>query len=270
MSTTHWVLQDVLFDDIETAKQVLTRRQEPFFEIKAPRDPLQDPWPDLLSDPVVSLVSLSVARRLRKSRSWIPGVWANPDVYRQSHWSAHYGRFMLNDEQVFLPWKDVKRRYSFWRQQGWTGIFVRPDSGQKPFTGQVLRFASWEEDIQGLEGTTTIEDTMLVAVSAPKSIDPWEWRFWCAQGEVFAQSAYSWEDIPEIPMPQTVACLAQTLAKEPWKAEPVQVFDIGIWQNKAALIEINAPSCSGCYQANLDDLMEGMHKAAQEEWQQYV
>lgn len=259
-----WVLQDAV-GNLDALHAAVFRRGETWVDITDPRRPEADPVLEG-DEPVVALVSTQLARRLRATRPWVPGVFWHPETYAQHHWSAHFGAWMLNADQVFLPWAEVLRRRAHWaRTWPGPGIFIRPSSGQKLFTGQVLRFGAWDDEVRAFTATYRVDPEVLVGVSAAKELGPFEWRFWIANRQVVAESAYSWTHAETPPAPAACCHLAHTLAQHPWQPDRAWVLDLTLHDGQARVVEINAASCSGLYAADLDALLAGLAQAAQQE-----
>jgi len=224
--------------------------------------------------PVVAMATLQMARRLLapEHRGLVPGVFLNPDRFRQSHYAARLGDLLLNDDQVFLPWGEFVRRGRAWLDapQGRSGVvFVRPDSGFKTFAGQTLDVSRLAAEAAALDAVSGVTAETLVGVSAPKEVHPIEWRFWIVDGAVAAAAPYSWEDRSGAPAepPAEVAALAAEVASRPWQVDRAYVADVVVASGRGArLVEINSASTSGVYGVDLGRLLPALGAAAEDEW----
>lgn len=85
--------------------------------------------------------SLQLARELESKRPDLkPGVWAEKPAFSCTQYYPALGKYLLNSPYVFLPVAELQRLK--WEVYRWFGrdtkIFIRPDAGDKRFTGQVL------------------------------------------------------------------------------------------------------------------------------------
>jgi len=113
--------------------------------------------------------SLQVAKAIRRNEPWVPGVFYTPDSYNCSHYYPKLGGFLMNaDGYTMLPIGDFKR------QKDWIfntfgnndSIFVRPNRGDKLFTGMVVNRERFDKDLD-LMMAYDVEDHELVVVTYP-------------------------------------------------------------------------------------------------------
>ncbi|QOX81029.1 ATP-grasp domain-containing protein (plasmid) [Trichlorobacter lovleyi] len=151
------------------------------------------------------------------------------------------------------------------------GLFVRPDSGLKLFTGFVLNITptdSWEEIYRAIYQEAHPSDRTMVCISLARGLEPVEWRFWIVNRKVVASSPYSWDDsMPWSAPPEGAVTVAEAMAANPWQPDLAFVVDVvqtkddqKFWVN-----EINAASTSGIYNVPLENLLPALRDIAIQE-----
>lgn len=226
--------------------------------------------PEPTINPTVGIVTLQVARRIHNDRRFSPGVFWKPLVFDQLSYLPYFGKWMLNDDIIYLPWAEFKRRGPKWLMNIAVNdaVFIRPNSGWKIFTGQTIGLSKFNEDCHALDSTTSVVAETIIGVCRPKSIDNQiEWRFWLGRDGVFSYSAYSWDDgVNLIDPPSIVLTLASEIAtycsdEINWTPDRLFVCDFCLSDGLPKLIEINSASCSGIYNADLNKIISGFVKA---------
>jgi hypothetical protein len=270
----NWIIQDVVFDKRLTEMERLLRHKGHNVHVLRNAtgiEPIDPPFTS--NEPTLAMVSLGIARRLSTRPEFVPGVLCRPEMLKVSTYGAFWGRHLLNDDYVVLPWAEFVRRREIWIRDagGAESVFVRPNSCEKIFTGQEIPFDDWHHEVRCMESLTGIRPETLVCVSSPKSDIAGEWRFWIANGAVVTHSHYSWETAgqpgavcPEPPL----ECieLANALCREPWQPDVAYTADICMTDRGARLVEVNSFSCSGVYEADLSRLIDAGSSVATDEW----
>lgn len=263
-------------DQTEVAAQMLTSRYgaDAVAVVDGPRvDANPDP------DGALVLTTLQHAGRLATENKAGPGFWYRPDAMRVTSWMPHFVDVMLNDDGAVVPWgvliKRQCRHADDCAERSTGKIFIKPADGvrTKPFPGQSIDWyngrqsmmqMSQIQDLHGLDPTTP------VFVAAAKWIPDVEWRFWIVNRAVAAWTPYSWTEVPAgVKVPKKALELAETLAEAKWQPDIAWVADIvetGTGQTASArLIEVNAASTSGVYQADLSRLLPALADAMEAE-----
>lgn len=133
-------------------------------------------------------------------------------------------------------------------------IFVRPDLGTKPFTGNILTKTHINSELNSL-AHTEVDREQLVIISSKKRI--WaEWRFFVFNGEVVTGSQYHEDGELYVGpyVPDDVWDFAVMVAKQ-YQPESAFVLDIGDNDGKIGVVELNSFSCSGMYLCNKEDIV---------------
>lgn len=189
--------------------------------------------------------------------------------------SAYYPVFkdsLFNDRYEFTTALDLtENKFKYYEKFGKDAmIFIRPDSGEKTFSGQLLdlqyfdRF--WNNHI-----VCNAKDEDVIIVSTPKQING-EWRFVCSKyngGEIIAVSTYMYQGkrtfIPSAPAKATELC--QSLLKKGYY--PDSVFCIDICQDADGnfwLLELTSFSSAGLYATDKVKVAEKVTAIVEEEY----
>lgn len=151
-------------------------------------------------------------------------------------------------------------------------LFVRPDSGLKPFPGLVLdcqaqNLKTWADVASALAYDLRGQaPEKLVCLAPGYRLMPLEWRFWVVNRTVVASSPYSWEDgvVPWQAPPEAALKLAEAMAQNAWQPDIAYVVDVVQRQDGAApfyINELNAASTSGLYSVPFDALLPALRAA---------
>jgi hypothetical protein len=180
---------------------------------------------------------------------------------------SHFGKYLFNDRYAIISLAELKRHlfffYGVFGKE--TMIFVRPDSGQKPFQAQLVDMQDFE---RFYDSAQTFEHE-LVMVSSPKNIRG-EWRFVVTnEQEIIAQSTYRYNgQITKIPSaPVGATNLVKELLKIGYYPDSVFVMDVcedsdgNFW-----LLELNSFSSAGLYACNKTAIVKRVGEIAEQEW----
>lgn len=222
------------------------------------------------NDCVVFQGSIQLFRKLKRELNAFPIGWMTDENYLCSHYYPHFQRFLFNDVHVFCSVEGLIankwRIYSTFGKEA--TIFVRPDGGDKSFTGRILDLQDfdkfWENDT-----ACGAKKTELVVVSTPKNIKG-EWRYICDKNkEILGVSLYKYNDLRTyIPSaPEKATKLVNEILNVSWYPDPVFTVDIcEDNDNNFWLLELNSFTSAGTYAANKKKIVETVSKIAEEEW----
>lgn len=279
MKTEWWIQTNI--DDVDTSGMIAEVRKQDMEVV-----PLEFSGVDRISLPqttawpVVCYGSIDLVRHVRKNAPWVPGAYCDFDNMKCSTYYAHLGGHLLNKHYLMMPIGDLLRKWdnlavsvplfndkelAFMKptmvSESCGSVFVRPDSGTKPFTGQVISDCNELEQI-----IQRIGQEELVVVSTPKEITM-EWRFVVCQGNVVTGSQYLPEEHMNIPI--CVWRFAQQIASESWQPDMCYTMDICKHRDGLYLLEINSFSCAGLYQCYMPNVVKAVSRAAMNEWSEY-
>jgi len=253
--------------------QVVRGRYDSLAGDDAPRDPL----PGEIGGIAITTI--------QEAKTGLQGRWKYPrmlffdrESYHVSHWMPriHLSVPVLNRRCLFVPIGMVQH-LEFVAQFGHS-LFVRPNSGLKPFTGFPIdcrkeNIKSWFRLAQYLDparpdsyaGIAGLDPSTMICISQHKELETTEWRFWIIDRKVVASTPYGWSGTghPWQEPPPGALNIATQMANNKWQPDLAYVVDVvqtaedGLfWLN-----EINAASTSGWYSARLDDLIPALRHA---------
>ena len=183
--------------------------------------------------------------------------------YLCSRYLSHFGEYLFNDKYAIISLSELGRqRFLYYGIFGTDAlIFIRPDSGQKPFQAQLLDII----DLDNFLKRNAHLSHELVVVSSPKNIK-WEGRFIVSKNkEIISYSTYQFQgQVTKIP---SVPYGSLELVKKILDVEyfPDSVFCIDICQdadNNYWLLEINSFSSAGLYACNKNTVVEKVSEIA--------
>lgn len=183
-------------------------------------------------------------------------TWSN---YLCSSYYEPLKDYLFNDKHSFVTVGELKSdKFKYYEKYGKEAlIFIRPDSGEKSFSGQLLDLQDFDKFWNNSIASSAL-DTDIIVVSTPKNIVG-EWRFVCSSyypnsntygGEIIAQSTYQYQGqrtlIPSAPFGATELCLNILDGRY----YPDSIFCIDICQDSDGnywLLELTSFSSAGLY-----------------------
>ena len=171
--------------------------------------------------------------------------------------SAYYPQvqeLLFNDDHIFLPFEDLKRKK--WQIYSWLGkeskVFLRPNSSKKEFTAEVVDIQDLDAfvDVFGYDG--------LAVISSPKGVFG-EWRFVVSGLDIIAVSSYRYQDVrTEVPSaPIGASKLAQKVLDR--GISPDKIFCIDVVQDMNGgfwVMELTSFSSAGLYACDVKKIAE--------------
>jgi len=195
-----------------------------------------------------------------------PVAYCTPENYLCSKYLTHFGKYLFNDRYAIVSLSEIQRqKFFFYGVFGKEAlIFIRPDSGQKPFQAQLVDLLDLDRFIEKHNKHD------LAVVSSPKIIRG-EWRYVVTKHqEIIAFSCYRYQgQITKIPSaPDGATALVKELLTVGYY--PDSVFCIDICQDNDDnfwLLEINSFSSAGLYACKKEPIVKRVSEIAEEEWQ---
>lgn len=278
MTTIGWLIDAEMFDGYRD--ELVTRIRESGNEVQLVNPP-QPPyrWDDI-GNPfrrmfpkgscVVAHGDIEFVTRIAAERWWVPGAFGTVDNFTCSNYFCRYGRYLLNQDYVMLPFGELGRRREFlFRTLGVDGrVFVRPDSPLKLFAGQVVAENTFDADVDFM-GFYEFPVSSMVVVSSPKQITA-EWRFVAVNGKVVAGCRYKLRGNMELHPNYDPAAydLASKIASSEYQPDPVWVLDICKTDDgQFHLLEIGGFSFADLYMCDKRAIVEVVSAAALREWE---
>jgi len=183
------------------------------------------------------------------SGKWTPGAFFNPDS-TFSLWRDKYGQNALNQLAEVTTLEKILNQNSNADEL----LFIRPDSDQKEFAGQVLRRSEinkWASTVM-----TNAPDilTLPVVVGEPYGIEK-EWRLFIVDGRVSSGSQYRTRHGLDTSsyVPGGVIEFAENMAKL-YSPSPVFVIDIAK-SSELYVLEVGCFNSAGFYDSDVDKII---------------
>lgn len=255
----NWVVQEEPFEEnFSKLKEEVIRQGYDFYQVHYnTKYEIQD-VPDL-PETTIFYGSLEFAQKLRKQTNWI-GVFCDLPKFKCSTYYPELSEFLLNVPYSMFPLGDYyKLRPFLFKYLGFNSdLFLRPDSGFKLFTGNVI---GEQESLNHFLGGKSFQKTDLALAAKPAKI--WrEWRLVVCDKRVIAASQYQkqglFETNPEVPV--DVYRFGDMVAKR-WQPEQVYVMDVAEQEwGFLRLLELNSFSCSGLYECDMENVVREISK----------
>lgn len=234
---------------------------------------VEDSFLDLYDDEdcVVFRGSLQLAKSIKRKSKWIPGVYYNTPKYNCVDYYSALGEYLLNSNYIMLPFSELLRRkddlYNYLGSND--TVFIRPNRGDKLFTGKVVYKEEYEKDIK-LFGFYDVDPEEIVIVAEPQNI-VCEWRFVVVDSKVITGSQYNKNRRHEPAKGYSTEAfeLAGEIAVN-YNPDIAWVVDIGETSSgEFKMVEIGCFSCACLYEADYEAVVESVSKAALAEWKDY-
>jgi hypothetical protein len=220
---------------------------------------------------VLTVGDIEFVLRIGREERWTPGVFAAIANFACSSYYCEFGKYLLNDPYVMLPFGELGRRREFlFDVVGRNGrVFIRPDSPLKLFTGQIATSETFDADLEFM-GFYEFPRDSLVVVSGPHDLDA-EWRFVVANRQVVAGSQYKQAGEMSIQpeFDSSAFELAGQIASENYQPDPVWVLDVcRTRQGAYRLLEIGGFSFADLYACDKQRIVAAASDAALAAWRQ--
>lgn len=227
----------------------------------------------LINDCVIFQGSIQLFRKLKSELSCYPIGWMTDKNYLCSTYYPIFQKHLFNDWHMFTTFSGLKHNkwniYKFFGKE--TLIHVRPDSGDKIFSGQLIDLQDFDKCFSA--SRCSAKDSDMVIVTTPKNILG-EWRFICSnKGEIVAVSTYMYRGhrtyVPSAPEGATKLC--NEILKVGWFPDPIFTVDIcEDSDNSYWLMEFNSFTSAGTYGADKTKIVEYVSALAVDQYQFYL
>jgi hypothetical protein len=215
--------------------------------------------------------SIQMVKHLKSkiSDTCYPIAYANFENFLCSKYYPYLNKYLFNDKHEFVYLKDLKKeRFKYYARFGKEAMmFIRPDSGDKPFTAQLIDLQDfdrfWSNGI-----SSAAQDDDLLLVSTPKMVRG-EWRFVCDKWKnIIAYSSYIYQGqklwIPNAP--EGAKMLVQEILEIGYYPDKVfcidvcEDFDGNYW-----VLELTSFSSAGLYATDKQKIVERVSEIAERE-----
>lgn len=267
-----WIIEHVFDDDTQNLVDSL---EETGTEYKILSSVYEGQW-DIYGpkECVVTYGSIQFGHIVQRETQWVPGHICTDRHYLCSYYYPHFKR-MLNDEYLFLPLAALldKKDFVFDTLGADDAVFVRPDSGNKTFTGALCYRERFDYDLRLMTTYDPPPETMCL-ISTPKNVEK-EWRFFVVNGRILCGSQYkpgrhnivgtSIHDDGHVAW----RVAEQAVEQADWEPDYAWCIDIcKVASGSYYVLEIGSFSSAGLYECSTRMLVEEINKAALAEWKE--
>lgn len=222
-----------------------------------------------IEEPVIVQGSIQFIKQLQREKLFYYGEWCKWDEFRCQEYYAQLGEYIVNQDYMMMPLIEAHRRQNELLEIFNGNFFIRPDAGDKGFTGMVIT------GVQDLNSESRAVNTWkniirdhyketLVVVAPVRTILN-EWRMVVVDKEIITGSHYKENGklniLSEEHAPQEVFDFAAKVRKTKWAPAPVWIMDICRTKDgNLHLLEIGAFNCAGLYGCNLSKIVSRVSK----------
>lgn len=210
--------------------------------------------------------SIQMARLVKEK---VPdcNVFCTENNYLCTNYYPEFHPFLFNEKHAATTVKNFKEnRWLYYFQFGKEAlIFIRPDRGDKLFTGQLLDLQDFDRFFTNNLAFNGADDD-IIYVSTPKTVIG-EWRFVVSKDEkIIAQSTYVYQNqktwIPSAP--EKATALVNKLLKVGYHPDTIYCMDICEGSdNEYYLLELTSFSSAGLYACNKHDVVREVSKVVE-------
>lgn len=198
-------------------------------------------------------------------------MYFNANVKSFSRFAAHIGEDLLNSSFYIIPYGEFVRRRITEQQ----GMFIKPESGMKEFTGQLIWGGStFKDQLKKLSPYHEIDPETLCVIAPAQNIKA-EFRYVIVDRKVITGSEYRWDNVLDVRRDTNPICdaMAKKIAEADWQADTCYVCDVALVDSspykggtpEAKVVELNAFSSSGLYACDTYKIVEAVSAAAERE-----
>lgn len=241
---------------------------------------------------VVLYGSLKMVHLMREI-DWVPGIFCTMSRYDCHKYYPILRDSLLNGNYYLLPFGDLSRLKeeiyrAFWHFAPYheacaqPTVFMRPDSGNKVFTGDIVKYDEFDEKLKYFQIAGEIDPSQLVLISNFQRIMR-EWRFFVVNGEVITGCLYKSTSLSDCDRNSheslfNEAMRVARLAAQKYQPDPCFTVDVcqterdvnrSISDCKLKILELNAFSTSSMYECNIKVIIEAVSKIAWHQHQDY-
>jgi hypothetical protein len=277
-----WVIEHIFDDDVRNIVDSLEANN---VEHKIVSDPIYDgKWKDLYGpkDCVITYGSIQFGNMVHRQSPWVPGHYGTFQNYLCSVYYPYFGDHMLNSHYMYLPFSTLldKKYFIFDTMGEEDTVFIRPDSGNKTFTGKAVYKERFKREVELFGFYDTPRETMCL-ISTPKNIVE-EWRFFIVDDEVVCGSTYKKSRhavAPHNPF-RMIDCVTDddqaamkahnVLGELKWQPDRVWCMDIcKTKEGNFYVLEIGSFASAGLYDCETTELVRKINRVAVDEWSEY-
>lgn len=243
-----WIIQDKIFgEETDLLVEALKNNNNPY---KIVSDNTY--FPD---NPSIVRGSIDFVESYRHPFiDYIPGGLLHLEGYKCSNYYRYFQNRMLNHEYIMLPWWELKYKKdlifkSFPESEK---FFIRPNSGQKVFTGTTLQKRYWDQEIDIIHDlpSSNIKTSEIVLISPYQEILA-EYRLLMHESNLIDYAMYSGEK--QFTEDVFINFMASSVTYFP---DILYTIDLAVTENSVKYLELNSFVSAGLYDMDYDKIVK--------------
>lgn len=251
-----WIVEHGVFDNDQEIIDTISQLGYDVYEVNGGHVGLSaNNFPsEMIQDPsYIFYGQINSCRRLFRRTPW--SIWTPDHVFDWNYYAPKFSNYLLNRNYVIQPFGNVSNYCS-----GKSGIFIKPNSGYKPFTGRVIH-EKIDTELNLIRYEDNIFDEELCVIEDVKTIFD-EYRFLVVDNIVVTGSKY-------LPTEELVKerSLVHNYAQQ--VVNSVNYFPGLVWTLDIAVIamgimgvlEVNSFSAADLYKMDLNKAIETITKS---------
>lgn len=250
-----WLVESEIFQgDAEPLIEALEKLNVPYTRCK-----FGTPYEEYIrlagTDLTIFYGSLQFGKLIQDTPGHNIKVYCTLPNYECVNYYPHFGDRLLNANNTTIPFSELVRFRTCQES-----MFVRPSSGYKTFTGDVVDPDRLEWDSAIHLWKLKINPDDLVIVSKSQSISK-EWRMVVIDGRVVTGGQYKQDGqivrISEVPA-AVMEYAQQTVDDVQYYPDPAWTIDICQVAYQLKVLEIGSFSCAGLYACDCEAIVKGI------------
>jgi hypothetical protein len=186
-------------------------------------------------------------------------VYGRVDKFNCSDYYPKYSDCLLNAQYILVDLQTFLNHKDFYFNALGKTAFVRPDTGDKSFTGSVISCNTKKHDLRRCIFEGMMDGLILLA---PTQTIEEEYRFVVVEGKVITGSMYKtrkWGhlEFAEKEMKKgAVMQYAQEVVDNHWQPCKAYTMDVCLVNGRLNVLELNSFSHAGLYKSNIKKIVE--------------
>lgn len=252
----NWLIENTLSDDDRNALVEACKNTGTSYRLLNRKETYGGEIDSNTQSPAILMGCINTIRYFNNKSSLYPLTYYSEQNYYCSNYYPKYRFDLLNSTYALYPVGDLVRlKYHLYQSFGLDdAIFIRPNSPNKPFTGQLFYKEHFKKDVEKL--TYGMDQSELVVVSYPHNIIA-EYRGVILDGEVISMCRYAGDfEGQDIGIRNFTGLVAKMY-------QPDRLFVLDTCITKYGLfkvLEINCFNCSGLYDCDREVIVNKVSK----------
>lgn len=204
-----------------------------------------------------------------KNKYYHPGAFGFKKETNTSFYMTMLNKdLFFNGDCIYLPYGQIEQKSEFLFDTFGDGLFIRPDTGFKSFTGFSVNSKEFDYELKSLTQLHNPDLTEMCLISKAQKIIT-ECRFVVCSGKVVAGSQYRRDGISDVRLDTDASCLEfakKVTENSSWTLDTCYTIDIFLDEHRGPLIgEFNSFASAGLYMCDRDIVVREVTQTAMDE-----